>query len=84
VLRTSLAADLRLSAPLSDADLAAVRCPVLAFYGELSDVRARGEELALRLPACELRIVADCTHSVLWEATERVRDEIVAWLRRNG
>jgi pimeloyl-ACP methyl ester carboxylesterase len=77
---TSLVADMRASAALTDADLGRVRCPVLALYGERSDVRARGERLARVLSDCTVRIVPSCTHSVLWEATERVREEVLAFV----
>jgi pimeloyl-ACP methyl ester carboxylesterase len=80
VERTSLVADLAASPPIPDEALARIRCPVLALYGERSDVRARGEALAAALPACTLRILPGCTHSVLWEATAEVRRQIVEWL----
>ena len=54
--------------------------PVLALYGEHSDVRARGEALARTLARCTLEIVPGCTHSILWEATALVRARTVAWL----
>lgn len=79
VERTSLVADLRGSPPLAEAALAAIACPVLALYGETSDVRARGEQLARTLPRCELVVVPGCTHSVLWEATAEVRARVVAF-----
>jgi pimeloyl-ACP methyl ester carboxylesterase len=78
---TTLIADLRASPPLTAAQLGRIACPTLALYGERSDVRARGEELARTLPACELRLLPGCTHSVLWEATAEVRDRIVEFLR---
>jgi pimeloyl-ACP methyl ester carboxylesterase len=78
--RTSLAEDLRTSPPMTDDDLRRVRCPVLALYGEHSDVRASGDRLAAMLPACEVRIVPGCTHSVLWEATDVVRRDVIEWL----
>jgi pimeloyl-ACP methyl ester carboxylesterase len=77
---TSLIADLRASPSLSEAQLARITCPTLALYGERSDVRARGEQLARTLPACTLRVLPGCTHSVLWEATAEVRDRIVEFL----
>jgi pimeloyl-ACP methyl ester carboxylesterase len=77
---TSLIADLRASPPLTRDALARIACPTLALYGETSDVRARGEELARTLPACTLRILPGCTHSVLWEATAEVRERIVEFL----
>ncbi|MCB9571782.1 MAG: alpha/beta fold hydrolase [Kofleriaceae bacterium] len=77
---TSLVADLAASPPLDAAALARIRCPVLAIYGERSDVRDRGEALAAALPACTLRLLPGCTHSVLWEATAEVRAALLAWL----
>ena len=77
---TSLVADLEATAAWSDARLAEVRCPVLAIYGEASDIRDRGERLGRVLPDCRLVWMEGCAHSVLWEATERVRGEIVAWV----
>jgi pimeloyl-ACP methyl ester carboxylesterase len=77
---TSLIEDLRASPPMTREALARIACPTLALYGERSDVRARGEELATVLPACELRVLPGCSHSVLWEATAEVRERIVAFL----
>jgi len=78
---TSLVADLRGSPPVTDAELASIRCPTLALYGERSDVRARGQQLARLLPACTLVVVPGCTHSVLWEATAEVRARVVEFVR---
>jgi pimeloyl-ACP methyl ester carboxylesterase len=78
---TSLIADLRASPPMKPATLATIACPTLALYGELSDVRARGEQLAQTLPACTLQILPGCSHSVLWEATAEVRDRVTAFVR---
>jgi pimeloyl-ACP methyl ester carboxylesterase len=77
VERTTMIEDLRRSPPLSAERLARITCPVLALYGEHSDVRARGEALAATLPRCTLELVAGCTHSVLWEATAHVRARVV-------
>ena len=75
---TSLVADLRASPPLA---LAGVRCPVLALYGERSDVRSHGEALAKAVPSCTLQLLPGCSHSVLWEATADVRDRVVGFVR---
>lgn len=77
VYGTSLVRDLEASSVFDRAALARLEMPVLALYGETSDIRARGEELARTLPNCELVIVPGCTHSVLWEATDTVRDAVV-------
>jgi len=84
VAGTTLVADLRASPALSDAELAAIECPVLALYGAGSDALGRGEHLARTMPSCELRLFPGCSHSVLWEATAEVRDQLLAWLARDG
>jgi pimeloyl-ACP methyl ester carboxylesterase len=84
VERTTLIADLRASPALSSERLARIACPVLALYGETSDVRGRGEALAATLPRCTLEIVPGCTHSVLWEATAHVRARVVAFMREEA
>jgi len=78
---TSLIADLRSSPAMTADALARITCPTLAVYGERSDVRARGEELARTLPACTLHLQPGCTHSVLWEATADVRARVVEFLQ---
>jgi pimeloyl-ACP methyl ester carboxylesterase len=78
---TSLIADLRASTPL---DLTRIACPVLALYGEKSDVRDRGEQLARTIADCTLAILPGCTHSVLWEATAEVRRRIVQFASRDA
>jgi pimeloyl-ACP methyl ester carboxylesterase len=78
---TALVAELRASPAMPPAELATIHCPTLALYGERSDVRARGEQLARTLPACTLHVVPGCTHSILWEATAEVRERVVAFVR---
>jgi pimeloyl-ACP methyl ester carboxylesterase len=77
---TTLIDDLRASPPMTRDELSTIRCPTLALYGEASDVRTRGEELAATLPACTLHVLPGCSHSVLWEATAEVRDRVVAFV----
>ena len=84
VEHTSLVADLAASPPLDGGGLARITCPVLALYGERSDVRARGEALARALPRCALQILPGCTHSVLWEATDDVRRRVVGWIKEQA
>jgi pimeloyl-ACP methyl ester carboxylesterase len=78
---TSLVADLQASPAMTAAQLTAIRCPVLALYGETSDVRARGEALARLMPACELVVLPGCSHSVLWEATAEVKQRVTEFVR---
>ncbi len=80
---TSLVADMTCSTPLRAAAEARINCPVLALYGEHSDVRTRGAALAGRLKNCTLEILPGCTHSLLWEQTELLQDRIVTWVGRD-
>lgn len=77
---TRLVAELEATPAWTDADLAEIRCPVLGIYGEASDIRDRGERLERVLPDGRMIWLEGCTHSVLWEATERVKSEIVSWV----
>lgn len=77
---TSLVEDMRVTSPLSSDALRTVTAPVLALYGERSDLRARAEARLGPLPRCRIEIVAGATHSVLWEATDEVRRRILAFL----
>ena len=80
VYETSLLTDLQ-DSPVCTADqLAAVSVPVLALYGDQSDIRDRGTRLAALLPQCTLEWLPECTHSILWEATETIRERIIAWV----
>ncbi|MHB8418734.1 MAG: alpha/beta fold hydrolase [Myxococcales bacterium] len=80
VERTSLVADLRGSPSLTPEQLRAIECPVLALYGERSDIRADAETLRDLVPHARLALRGGCSHSLLWEATPWVRDELLAWI----
>ena len=80
VAKSSLPADFRLSRPMPAADLSGVRCPSLLLYGDCSDILDRGFALADALPCSELRIIEDCTHSLLMEAPDVVARHVVPWL----
>jgi pimeloyl-ACP methyl ester carboxylesterase len=82
VERTSLLADMRATPPLEARDFAAIEAPVVAIYGERSDLLARGEACLREMPRCRLVTVPGCTHSVLWEATDRVRDLVIGYVRK--
>ena len=80
VYGTSLVADMRSSRALPEDEVRRVRAPVLALYGETSDLRGAAEDLARSLPDCDLRVLPGCSHSVLWEATALVREAVVTWI----
>ncbi|MCB9727191.1 MAG: alpha/beta hydrolase [Deltaproteobacteria bacterium] len=83
VYGTTLVADLQASELFDDAALRAMDAPALLLYGEKSDILHRGERLAATLPRAELRVVAGATHSVIWEATDTVRDAIIEWAKEH-
>jgi pimeloyl-ACP methyl ester carboxylesterase len=80
VYETSLMDDLRRSPPVDVHELARLQLPILALYGETSDILQNGKQLAERLPNCELKIFPGCSHSILWEETALLRDTISHWL----
>jgi pimeloyl-ACP methyl ester carboxylesterase len=83
-LETSLIDELGLERPFPRQALAAIDCPVLAVYGEHSDLLDRAAELERHVPACELHVVPGCSHSVLFEATPLVRELVLGWIVRHA
>lgn len=77
---TALVAELGATDALSANDLARVRAPILALYGEASDLRERGVAALGALVNARVEILAGCTHSILWEATEQVRARVLSFL----
>ena len=77
---TSLVAELAATPEVTGDDLAAITAPVLALYGERSDLNARAQRLLARVPACRIEELPGCTHSILWEATDEVRRRTLAFL----
>jgi len=61
-------------------DLAKIRCPVLALYGEHSDLRDGAERVLEDVPGARIEIIEGCTHSILWEATDRVRHRLIEFV----
>jgi pimeloyl-ACP methyl ester carboxylesterase len=79
---TTLVADLARETPISDAEVARIRCPVLAVYGERSELRQDEERFRRLLPQLEVAVVPGMGHTVLLEAPNPLRDAILAWLAR--
>jgi hypothetical protein len=53
-------------------------------YGSESDILDRARELEAKLLACELEIVAGCSHSLLTEQSALVRERALSWIERQG
>lgn len=81
VSHTSLVADMRRTRPLHEDELRMLRAPLLALYGERSDLRAESERLLAGIPSASVHVLPACTHSILWEATATVRDAVVEFVR---
>ena len=77
---TSLLEDLAAVDPVPPAALAALSCPVLAVYGEHSDVGEAGRLLRRCVPDCTLHTLAGHAHSVLSEGTAELLEVILPWL----
>jgi pimeloyl-ACP methyl ester carboxylesterase len=80
VYGTSFVADVKTIQPLTEAELARIRCPVLAVYGERSVLRPEGEKLARVMPGCRLEIVPGVEHFVILHAVEELRGLLREWL----
>ncbi len=81
VYETSLIKDIQGSEIIKEQDLAQINCPVLAIYGENSDIRIKGEQIAPLIPDCDFRIFKNATHSVIWEATDELCKQVTSWLK---
>lgn len=79
--RTSFVQDLVATRPIDDETLAQLRCPTLALYGEISDLRPDGERLARLMPNARLVLVPGVAHGILFHATAFVREQLIAAIK---
>jgi len=84
VEETTLLEDLKTSPRIEDSELAAIHCPLLAIYGERSDILEHAHRLARCIPQTDLRTYPDCSHSVIWQATPRLQSDVLNWLDRTA
>jgi pimeloyl-ACP methyl ester carboxylesterase len=77
IYNTTLLDDLQAVRPLSDAELGGIGCPLLAFYGEQTDLMDRAHDLERLVPGCELHILEGCSHSVLLEAHTTLEEHLL-------
>ena len=76
--RTTLVEDLLTAVPLPRSSLAELACPVLAVYGEDSDVIDRARYLGTLVPDYTLHVMAGCGHSILMEVPSHLQ-AVLAW-----
>lgn len=77
---TTLIDDLAALHPVGPADLAAIQCPVLAIYGESSELVSAAGDLARNVPDCMVTVFPGLAHTVLTDATSELRAAVVGWL----
>jgi pimeloyl-ACP methyl ester carboxylesterase len=77
---TTLLDDLAAVEPIRPVDLADVTCPVLAVYGEHSDILDAGLLLGEHVPGCVLHVLPGLGHTILREATAELLEVMLCWL----
>lgn len=80
---TTLIEDVTLVHAPEPEELADIACPVLALYGELSELAEPARRLANLLPDCTLTVLPGVAHTVLREATDSVLTALLEWLPRH-
>lgn len=81
VFETTLLDDLSRMLPIGEDDLRQLRTPVLAYYGDESEIVDRAHDLTRFVADAEVHILPGCTHSVLMEATAAIRERLPEWLQ---
>jgi pimeloyl-ACP methyl ester carboxylesterase len=79
---TSIINDLACGRSLDAEDLRTLRCPVLAVYGEASELIGAADLLRANVADLTLEIYPGLAHTVLAEATDDLRDSSLRWLAR--
>jgi pimeloyl-ACP methyl ester carboxylesterase len=77
---TSLIEDLAAERPLDAAELARIRCPVLAVYGERSELAGAAGDLRRYVPDCRVELIDGLAHTVLRDATGTLSSLLLDWL----
>ena len=77
---TSLIEDIACSPPFTDDELGTLQVPVLAIYGEYTDLASSARKLAATIPNCRLEVLPGLGHSVLRDAREVVLGMVESWL----
>ncbi|MGH3239558.1 MAG: alpha/beta fold hydrolase [Spirillospora sp.] len=81
---TTLLDDLAAMEPVRPAALAALACPVLAIYGERSDMADAGRLLRDNVPDCALHTLTGYAHILLPDGTAEILEVLLPWLAHHA
>ncbi|HEY0935177.1 MAG TPA: alpha/beta fold hydrolase [Trebonia sp.] len=81
---TSAIEDLAAERPLDAAELARIECPVLAVYGEHSELAGGADDLRRHVRDGQVEFISGLAHTVLRDATGTLRDLLLDWLLRQA
>ncbi|GAA2346600.1 alpha/beta fold hydrolase [Streptomyces violaceusniger] len=80
VRTTTIAEDVPASQVVSEEQVRAMRCPVLAVYGADSELAGQQRWLEAVLPGARTVVLPGQGHSVLAEAPTRIRELLLSWI----
>ena len=78
---TQLIPEMKASRSLTEEELSSITCPILSIYGDESEILDYATIMKRLIPQTDIRFFKGCTHRVLFEATEKVRNTILEWLK---
>jgi pimeloyl-ACP methyl ester carboxylesterase len=78
--KSSLIEDVAASPPFTDEELGTLAVPVLAVYGEYTDLASSARKLAAGVAGCRMEILPGLGHSVLRDARDVVLGMVESWL----
>jgi pimeloyl-ACP methyl ester carboxylesterase len=82
VYETDFVEHLRRDPAYEEDDLRVISCPVLALYGNESDISTEAERLHRLIPHAEVVFVPEAGHGILRQAAGRMREQVIDWLQR--
>jgi pimeloyl-ACP methyl ester carboxylesterase len=82
--QTSLIDDLAAERPLDAVELADLACPVLAVYGEHSDLAGGAGDLRRHVRDAQVETITGLAHTVLRDATGQLSRLLLDWLPRQA
>lgn len=80
LLATTVLDDVRAEAALGDDDFAGLSCPVLAVYGDRSEMFPLADELQARVPGARIHVVPGADHLSVFGHTRELGDQIRAFV----